>query len=81
MKNYKDIQNALFINLESKKDREISTINEFNKLDIPIERMNATEVDNKRVACSLSHLKCLRTAKNNKWDHALVTTIIVVKEQ
>jgi len=56
MKNYKDIQNALFINLESRKDREIATINEFKKLDIPIERMSAREVDNKRVACSMRHL-------------------------
>jgi GR25 family glycosyltransferase involved in LPS biosynthesis len=72
MKNYKDIKNALFINLKSRKDREMATINEFKKLDIPIERMNATEVDNKRLACSLSHLKCLRTAKNNKWDHVLI---------
>jgi GR25 family glycosyltransferase involved in LPS biosynthesis len=72
MNNYKDIQNALFINLESRKDREIATINEFKKLDIPIERMNAREVDNKRVACSMSHLKCLQTAKNNKWSHVLI---------
>ena len=72
MKNYKDIQYALFINLESRKDREMATINEFKKLDIPIERMNATQLDNKRVACSMSHLKCLLTAKNNKWDHVLI---------
>ena len=72
MKNYKDIQNALFINLESRKDREIEVINEFKKLDIPIHRMNATQLKNKRVACSMSHLKCLQTAKNNNWDHILI---------
>jgi GR25 family glycosyltransferase involved in LPS biosynthesis len=72
MKNYKDIQNALFINLESRKDREIEVINEFKKLDIPIHRMNATKLKNKRVACSMSHLKCLQTAKNNNWDHVLI---------
>jgi GR25 family glycosyltransferase involved in LPS biosynthesis len=72
MKNYKDIQNVLFINLESRKDREIEVINEFKKLDIPIHRMNATKLKNKRVACSMSHLKCLQTAKNNNWDHVLI---------
>jgi GR25 family glycosyltransferase involved in LPS biosynthesis len=72
MKNYKDIQNVLFINLESRKDREIEVINEFKKLDIPIHRMNATKLKNQRVACSMSHLKCLQTAKNNNWDHVLI---------
>jgi GR25 family glycosyltransferase involved in LPS biosynthesis len=72
MKNHKDIQHALFINLETRKDREIEVINEFKKLDIPIERMNATILKNKRAACSMSHLKCLQTAKNNNWDHVLI---------
>ena len=72
MKNYKDIQHALFINLDTRKDREIEVMNEFKKLDIPIHRMNATQLKNKRVACSMSHLKCLQTAKNNKWDHVLI---------
>jgi len=72
MKSYRDIQYALFINLDTRKDREIDTIEEFKKLDIPIERMNATKLHNKRVACSMSHLKCLQTAKNNKWDHVLI---------
>jgi hypothetical protein len=72
MNNIKDIKNALFINLETRKDREMEVINEFKKLDIPIERMNATVLKNKRVACSMSHLKCLQTAKNNNWDHVLI---------
>jgi glycosyl transferase family 25 len=72
MKTYKDIQHAFFINLESRKDREIATIDEFEKLDIPIHRMNATQLKNKRVACSMSHLKCLNTAKNNNWDNVLI---------
>jgi glycosyl transferase family 25 len=72
MKNHKDIQNALFINLESRKDREIEVMNEFKKLEIPINRMNATQLKNKRVACSMSHLKCLQMAKNNNWDHVLI---------
>jgi GR25 family glycosyltransferase involved in LPS biosynthesis len=72
MKNYKDIQHALFINLESRKDREIELMDEFKKLDIPIHRMNAIQLKNKRVACSMSHLKCLEKAKNNNWDHVLI---------
>jgi GR25 family glycosyltransferase involved in LPS biosynthesis len=72
MKNYKDIQHALFINLESRKDREIEVMDEFKILDIPIHRMNATQLKNKRVACSMSHLKCLEKAKNNNWDHVLI---------
>jgi GR25 family glycosyltransferase involved in LPS biosynthesis len=72
MQNIKDIQYALFINLDTRKDREIEVINEFKQLDIPIERMNATKLHNKRVACSMSHLKCLQTAKNNKWNHVLI---------
>ena len=72
MKSFKDIQHAFFINLDTRKDREIATINEFNKLNIPIERMNATKLSNKRIACSLSHLKCLQKAKNNNWNHVLI---------
>jgi len=72
MKSFKDIQHAFFINLDTRKDREISTINEFKKLDIPIERMNATKLTDKRVACSMSHLKCLQTAKKNNWNHVLI---------
>jgi GR25 family glycosyltransferase involved in LPS biosynthesis len=72
MKGFKDIQHAFFINLDTRKDREIDTINEFNKLNIPIERMNATKLSNKRIACSISHLKCLQTAKKNNWNHVLI---------
>jgi GR25 family glycosyltransferase involved in LPS biosynthesis len=72
MKTIEDITNAFYINLDERKDRERKTINEFKKLGIPIQRMKATKLENGRIGCSMSHLKCLQRAKEKDLDHVLI---------
>ena len=60
----------LYINLEHRQDRRISTIKQFSQFGIEPTRFNAIVVPNMDGAfgCSESHLKCLQIAKENKWD-------------
>lgn len=51
-----DITDVKYINLESRKDRNIQMINEFNKLDlINYSRFDAVNNNNGALGCSLSH--------------------------
>ena len=72
MKSIKDIINAFFINLDERKDRKKNTEQEFNNLEIPIQRMKAIKLENGRIGCSMSHLKCLQFAKEKNLDHVLI---------
>lgn len=69
-----NIQHALYINLESRKDRKNYVESELKKIGISATRFNAIKVPNGNGAlgCSMSHLKCLETAKQNNWDHVLI---------
>lgn len=72
MHNISDIQHAFYINLISRPDRKEKVEKEMKQLNIPAQRMNAVKVENGRIGCSLSHLKCLMTAKKNEWPHVLI---------
>ncbi len=67
-----DIQHALYINLEKRADRRTHVENEFKKIGIPATRFNAIKLDNGALGCSMSHLKCIKIAKENNWSHVLV---------
>ena len=69
-----DIKYALYINLESRKDRKDYVESELKKIGISATRFNAIKVPNGNGAlgCSMSHLKCLEIAKQNNWDHVLI---------
>jgi hypothetical protein len=41
-------------------------------LGITAERFNAIKLPNGALGCSMSHLKCLETAKANAWSHLLI---------
>ena len=72
MKSIKNITNAFYINLEEREDRKKKTKKEFKQLKIKIQRMKAIKLENGRIGCSMSHLKCLQHAKENNLDHVLI---------
>lgn len=72
MKSIKDITHALYINLESRKDREIYVKKQLKSIGISATRFNAVKLPNGALGCSISHLKCLEMAKKNNWDHVMI---------
>jgi GR25 family glycosyltransferase involved in LPS biosynthesis len=67
-----DIKYALYINLLSRTDRKTHVENQLDLIGIKAERFNAIKLKNGAVGCSMSHLKCLETAKKKNWDHVLI---------
>ena len=73
LKNISDIQNVLYINLESRSDRKEHVENQLAIIGLQnFNRFNAIKLENGALGCSMSHLKCLQTAKTNNWDHVLI---------
>ncbi len=81
MKNINDIKHALYINLETRPDRKVLVEEEFMKLGINIDRYDAIKLPNNNpnniinasaLGCSISHLNCMRKAKENNWSHVLI---------
>lgn len=72
MQKIQDIKNAFYINLLERTDRKIYVEKQLHNIGISAQRFNAIKMDNGRIGCSMSHLKCLETAYNNKWDHVLI---------
>lgn len=72
MKNISDIKHAFYINLESRRDRKIHVEEQLAKVGLPVNRFNAIRLSNGAIGCSMSHLKCIQTAKANDWDHVLI---------
>ena len=67
-----DIKHAFYINLETRPDRKSHVEAQLKTLGIQAERFNAIKLANGALGCSLSHLKCLETAKANGWEHLLI---------
>jgi GR25 family glycosyltransferase involved in LPS biosynthesis len=64
---------VIYINLEHRIDRKEHV--EEQLLSIGIKeptRFNAIKLQNGALGCSMSHLKCLQTAKDNKWPQVLI---------
>ena len=72
MNNISDIKHAFYINLASRPDRKQHVEEQLKIMGIPAQRFNAIKLANGALGCSLSHLKCLETAKENNWPHLLV---------
>jgi len=73
LKNISDIQNVLYINLESRLDRKEHVETQLATIGLQhFQRFNAIKLENGALGCSMSHLKCLQTAKANNWDHVLI---------
>lgn len=72
MNNISDIKNAFYINLTSRPDRKQHVEEQLRIMGVTAKRFNAIKLSNGALGCSLSHLKCLETAKQNNWSHLLV---------
>jgi len=67
-----DIKYCLYINLESRKDRKEHIEQELKSIGINGVRFNAVKLQNGRIGCSMSHLKCLQIAKKNNWPYVMI---------
>ena len=67
-----DIKQCLYINLSSRVDRKEHVEKELSKIGVPFERFNAIKLPNGALGCSMSHLKCLQTAKEKGWSHVFI---------
>ena len=65
-------ENTLYINLEHRNDRKTHVVNEFKKLGIRAERVNAIKMASGAVGCSMSHIKCLEIAKERKYKQVFI---------
>jgi glycosyl transferase family 25 len=72
MNSISDIKYTFYINLESRPDRKIYVEQQLNNIGINATRFNAVQMNNGAIGCSISHLKCIQLAKENKWDHILI---------
>jgi glycosyl transferase family 25 len=64
---------TIYINLEHRKDRQHSVLNEFNKINISNpQRLNAIKKENGAIGCSLSHIKCLEIAIKNNYEYVMI---------
>ena len=73
MNSVSDIKHIFYINLEKRTDRKEHVEKELEKIGIyGAERFNAISLINGAIGCSMSHIKCLETAKKNNWSHVLI---------
>ena len=72
MNNISDIKHAFYINLASRPDRKQHVEEQLKIIGINAIRFNAIKLQNGALGCSMSHLKCLETAKQNNWSHLLI---------
>ena len=81
MNNASSIMNALYINLESRKDRRAHVEAQLASLknaehgmpNLVPERFNAIKhAVHGAIGCSMSHMRCIQIAKERGWDHVLV---------
>ena len=66
------LANTLFINLKHRTDRLKHATDEFDKLGIYAERIDAIKHENGAIGCTLSHIKCLELAKERDYDCAFI---------
>lgn len=65
-------KHTLFINLEHRKDRLEHVTNEFEKMNIQAERVNAVRPKSGAVGCTMSHIKCLELAKSRDYEYVCI---------
>ena len=72
MNSIQDIKHVLYINLESRPDRKIHVETQLSNIGLNGRRFNAIKMKNGAIGCSISHLRCLMLAKEEKWDHVMI---------
>lgn len=74
MNSVTDIQHIIYINLDSRPDRNQLALQEFAKLEWathPV-RFPAVKMAKGAFGCTISHIRCLETAKKQNWTHVLL---------
>lgn len=71
------IQHTLFINLDARKDRLEHVTKQLKSIGLDtdgdkVSRFSAINLENGRVGCSMSHLKCLQIAKQKRWENVFI---------
>ena len=72
IKGINSFDNYFYINLEHRTDRKESVVKQLSSVDLSGTRFNAVKMNDGRVGCTISHIRCLELAKQNKWDHVLI---------
>jgi GR25 family glycosyltransferase involved in LPS biosynthesis len=72
IKQFDDIQNIVFINLDERTDRKDQTLQEWSKFNRTPKRIQAVKFTPGSLGCSLSHIKALEYAKEKRWDNVLI---------
>jgi len=68
-----DIKNIFYINLEHRRDRKEHIENQLKRVGLfNFERFNAVKLSDGRIGCSMSHLQCLKLAKERNYDHLMI---------
>lgn len=69
-----DLKHGYYINLEHRKDRRAQAEEELARIGLQdrVSRFNAVEMKNGRIGCTLSHLRCLEQAREQKLPHVLI---------
>lgn len=68
------ISHVLYINLLERGDRNAHVIEQLSSVGLmhAVQRFDAIKLRNGALGCSASHLKCLRMALKQGWDHVLI---------
>ena len=72
LRQFHDIKNVVYINLDSRMDRRAQFEPQFIKLGLKPRRFSAIRNADGAIGCSMSHIMCLELAIRNQWDHVLV---------
>jgi hypothetical protein len=77
VKSIQDIQHVLYINLDHRTDRKIHVEDQLGRIGVPVnsvERYPAIQLikGSGAIGCTMSHLRCLKKAKEFGWDHVCI---------
>lgn len=68
-----DIKHIFYINLAERKDRKEHVETQLTNVGFnSFERFNAIKHNNGAIGCSMSHLQCLKIAKERNYDHIFI---------
>jgi len=75
MQSVQQINHVLYINLLERVDRNANVLTQLESVGLlppVVQRFNAIKSIHGALGCSASHLKCLRLALNEGWEHVLI---------
>ena len=74
LRNFHDITNVVFINLDSRTDRRTHFESQFGNIRLGLQPQRFAAIRNAdgAIGCSMSHVACMEMAIKKKWDHVLV---------